>query len=193
MYRKNFISVKFLEGRHGKTIGLLDGFDPKSVLDVGCDDGQFLQLLSRKFPQARITACDIDPAPVMEAKKIVPEAEFVIGDFVKSDFKKADLVVMLEILEHTEDPEPFLRKAEALIGPEGRILVSIPRPELLHWRIIWSVWSNTLGRRWKGQHSELSEAQLIRTARKCGLEAEKKTRFFLGSISIMLLRKKAAV
>ena len=192
MYRKNFISMRFLEGRHKRTISLLRGFVPRSIVDVGCDDGHFLRLLGKRYPGAGITACDIDPEPVKEARKVAPDVDYVVGDFMESALPRADLVVMLEILEHTEDPRPFLRKAASLIGSEGRILVSIPRPELLHWRIIWGIWSNTLGRRWIGQHSALTEKELVGMARECGLEVEKSTRFFFGSISIMLLAKKPA-
>ena len=192
MYRKNFISVKFLEGRHGKTMSLLEGFSPRAIVDVGCDDGHFLRMLSERFPNARLTACDIDPAPVAEARREAPRAEFVVGDFMQKDFDRADLVVMLEILEHSENPKGMLAKAASLVGPEGRVLISIPRPEVLHWRVIWSIWSNTLGRRWHGQHSELTEKELISIARECGLEPEKRARYFLGSISIMLLKKVGA-
>lgn len=42
MFRKNLISVKFLEGRHRKTIALLEGPKLGTMLEVGCDDVHFL-------------------------------------------------------------------------------------------------------------------------------------------------------
>ena len=189
MYRKNPISMMFLKGRHDKSMGLLQGLSPKRILDVGCDDGHFLRMLSERFPGARLVACDMDPAPVAEARKEAPGAEFVVCDFMEGKFGEADLVVMLEVMEHSPDPKGMLMRARSLLGRDGRILVSIPRPELWHWRAIWTIWSNTLGRRWQGQHSELTEKDLIRIAGECGLEPERRTRYFLGSISMMLLRK----
>jgi hypothetical protein len=81
----------------------------------------------------------------------------------------------------------MLKKAAKLAG-KGHVLVSIPRPEVPHWRLIWWAWSNTFGRRWLGQHSELSESGLLALAGKAGLRLEKRRRFFLGSISIMLFK-----
>lgn len=187
-YRKNYISVKFLEGRHRKTIGLLEGLRPKTILDVGCDDAHFLQMLDQRFPDARLMACDVDPEPVTEARKEVPRAEFVVANFLEQDFDQAELAVMLEILEHSDDPNAMLKKAMSLITADGRILVSIPRPELLHWRVLWWIWSHTLGRRWHGQHNQLSEKELTSIAADCGLVPQKRARYFLGSISITLFK-----
>jgi 2-polyprenyl-3-methyl-5-hydroxy-6-metoxy-1,4-benzoquinol methylase len=187
-YRKNYISVKFLKGRHRKTIGLLEGLRPETILDVGCDDAHFLQMLDQRFPDARLMACDVDPEPVAEARKEVPRAEFVVANFLEQDFDETELAVMLEILEHSDDPNAMLKKAMSLITADGWILVSIPRPELLHWRILWWMWSHTLGRRWHGQHNQLSEKELTRIAADCGLVPQKRARYFLGSISITLFK-----
>lgn len=189
MYRKNPISVRFLEGRHNKTMSLLDGFEAGSVLDIGCDDGHFLSMLSARFPRAALVACDTERDAVAEARKAAPRAKFVIADFMETDFAGSDLIVMLEILEHSKDPKAMLAKAASHMNAGGRILISFPRPELLYWRLIWSLWSNTFGRRWHGQHSEMTEKDMLRMVGECGLEAEKRTRFFMGSISIMLLKK----
>lgn len=69
---------------------------------------------------------------------------------MKLDFNGADLVVMLEVLEHSPDPKAMLTRAASLAGKNGRVLVSTPRSELLAWRLLWAFWSNTLGRRWRG-------------------------------------------
>ncbi|MBU0532575.1 class I SAM-dependent methyltransferase [Candidatus Micrarchaeota archaeon] len=186
MYKKNFISILFLKARHKKTIELLDGIKPKRILDVGCDDGHFLGMLSEKFPDSKLYGCDLDGIALEEARKVCPKAEFSEGDFTKLDFKPVDLVLMLEIIEHSKDPRKMLEKAVKLTS-KGHILVSMPRPELLRWRMIWGIWSS-FSERWKGQHSKLTEKQLIEMAQKLGLKLEKHSWFFFGCISIMLFR-----
>ena len=188
MYKKNPISAMFLRRRHGKSLALLEGYSPGIVLDVGCDDGVFIARFAERFPSAKISAVDFDKEALAEAKKECPGATFYEGDFMALSFQQADLVVMLEILEHAKDPEAMLRKAAQIAGKKGRILISIPRAEVLHWRVIWWLWSNTLGRRWRGQHGDMSEADLLRLAERCGLVCERKSRFFLGSVAIMLLK-----
>ncbi|MFH0737508.1 MAG: class I SAM-dependent methyltransferase [Candidatus Micrarchaeota archaeon] len=188
MYKKNIISAMFLRLRHGKSLALLEGCRPKTVLDVGCDDGVFIARFAEMFPSAKISAVDFDADALSEARNACPDAVFYEEDFMTLSFPPADLVVMLEVLEHAKDPEAMLRKAARIAGKKGRILISIPRAEVLHWRIIWWLWSNTLGRRWRGQHGDMSEEDLLDLAKRCGLVCERKKRFFLGSVVIMLLK-----
>ena len=68
------------------------------------------------------------------------------------------------------------------------VLVSIPRPEVPYWNVIGWAWSNTLGRKWRGQHGRLREAELDLLASGYGLVKEKRKRFFLGCISMTLYR-----
>ena len=184
----NPVSSRFLEMRHGKTLSLLDGKAPKSILDAGCGSGEFLERFSERFPSAKIYGCDILRDDVECAKKACPRGKFYCGDFLGLDFGPVELVAMLEVLEHSDDVELMLKKAASLVGKGGYVLISIPRPEVLHWRAIWWAWSRTFGRKWYGQHGKMSEAELDALASRCGLVKEKRERFFLDSISITLYR-----
>jgi 2-polyprenyl-3-methyl-5-hydroxy-6-metoxy-1,4-benzoquinol methylase len=196
MYKKNIISTEFLKARHKKSLGLLDGMNPKSILDVGCDDGRFLIMLEREFPTARLSACDLNPVAVDYAKAACPKATIKKGDFMALDLKSVDLVTLLEVIEHAQNPKAMMAKARDLIENEGYILVSMPRPDLLRWQIIWKFWTNTvgkdgekLGRKFYGEHTHLTETELENIASELGLRLEKRSRFFLGCVSIMLFKK----
>lgn len=189
MYRKNLISAAFLRARHEKTLGLLEGLSPRDMLDVGCDDGQFLLKFAERFPASNISACDMVGETLTEAKKACPKAAFQKGDFMELSLKPVELVTMLEVLEHSTDPRAMLEKAAKLVGKNGHVLVSMPRSELLRWRVIWTIWSNIFGRRWLGQHSELTQTQVIKLASESGLALKRRTDFFLGCISIMLFKQ----
>ncbi|MFH1785013.1 MAG: class I SAM-dependent methyltransferase [Candidatus Micrarchaeota archaeon] len=182
----NIISKMFLDGRHGKSMSLVSHLNPKTILDVGCDDGRFLVRLCKQFPSAQLFGCDIDQKSIHSASIACLNSHLYCGDFFNSKFKKMDLITLLEVLEHQTDPAVMLSKAKSLLKKNGRILVSIPKSELWYWQVIWILWSHTFGRRWLDQHKNLTQSQLVNIALKCGLELESKSSFFFGCISIML-------
>ena len=184
----NPISNKFLQMRHERTFSLLDGKNPESILDVGCGSGEFLSIFAKRFPFANICGCDLLRKEVENAKKACPRGEFYCGNFMELEFEPAEVVAMLEVLEHSNEPAEMLKKGASLAGKNGHVLVSIPRPEVPYWNVIWWAWSNTLGRKWRGQHSRLREAELDLLASGYGLVKEKRKRFFLGCISMTLYR-----
>lgn len=188
VYRQSFISEKFRRARQEKTIALLEGISPKSILDVGCGYGHFLAMLKEKYPGVKLYGCDLEKEDLSYAKADLPSAEFFQGDFLDLELKPVNLVTMLDVVEHAPNPKLMIRKAASLIGREGRLLVSIPRPELLHWRAIWAVWSRSAGRKWERPHTDLTQAQLYGIVKECGLELEKNTTFFFGCISINLFK-----
>jgi SAM-dependent methyltransferase len=188
MYRKNIVSSIFLKARHGKTLSLLKGYAPGSAIDLGCDDGEFLARLREAFPEAKLAGYDMDSRAIAHARLACPGAMLHVSDFMEADIPRADLVVLTEVLEHAPDHKKMLGRAASLA--KEKVLISIPRDEVPHWRLIWWLWSNTFGRRWKGQHGSLTEKQVIDSASSCGLDLEKKERFFLGTISLMLFRLK---
>jgi trans-aconitate methyltransferase len=191
MYRKNIISALFLKARHERTLALLGDSALRSALDVGCDDGEFLARIAERFPDARLSGCEIDENALMHARKACPSANLIKADFMDAEFPQTELVALLEILEHAKNPKAMLGKAARIAGKGGLVLVSIPRHEAVHWRIIWAAWSNTFGRRWKGQHNDFTESEAIGTASACGLELVRKERFFFDCISLMLFRGRA--
>jgi|GEM_PF-2948025 len=188
MHSKNPVSSGFREGRYLIALSMLEGIDPKKVLDIGCGEGHFLALVSEKYPGARLYGCDKSKKSVCRAKKACPGAEIHAGDFMELDLEPVDLVVGLEVMEHNKDPASMVKKAAGLAGKNGWVLISIPRPELLRWRAVWWLWTHSVGRWGLGEHTNLTEAQLVDFSKKVGLSMEKRSRFFFGCISTMLFR-----
>jgi len=194
MYWDNPISVSFMNNRHQASFRLIQDLRFDSMLDVGCGSARFLSLVGSHYPSAVLTGCDSDPGLVPVARSSCPKATILQGDFmqlaIQPNKKSARIVVLLEVLEHSHDPAKMLQKAARLAGDNGYVLVSIPRPELWHWRIIWALWSRTLGRRWLGEHTGMTEKDLLRMADDCGLGIVKRSHFFFGCISILLMKKR---
>jgi len=80
-----------------------------SVCDIGCGSGGVLRELRKTYPRAVLTGYDI----AADAEKFwkTPEngnIEFVHADFLKSNRKKYDLILITDVIEHVENPFEFL-------------------------------------------------------------------------------------
>jgi SAM-dependent methyltransferase len=113
--------------------GLLRWFEeiePGQILDVGCSDGTFGELLERRGHT--VTGIDIQALPGIGGR---------ITRFVEADLEQGlsqhfqnhsfDMVVLADVLEHVRSPGTLLREAKTVLKPDGRILVSIPN--IGHW------------------------------------------------------------
>lgn len=63
----------------------------------------------------------------------VPEADFPFAD------TSFDCVVAIDVLEHLQDDQPFLRELRRVLRPEGRTIVTVPNgdPRLLANKLKW--------------------------------------------------------
>lgn len=93
---------------------LVNDYEFKTVLDIGCGDG----LASKYFTDAgkQVTACDYGKSVHFEDTMA---KEVVIGDFNELDFgKQFDAVWCSHCLEHQLNIQIFLEKIHSLM-PEG--------------------------------------------------------------------------
>jgi SAM-dependent methyltransferase len=66
----------------------------KTILEVGCATGRHTQIFQQK-EELQVTGIDIDKSMVDEAKKRVPEAEFIVQDFLDLKNRKFDSIISL--------------------------------------------------------------------------------------------------
>jgi SAM-dependent methyltransferase len=94
-----------------------------AVLDVGCGNGGTLTVA--RDAGHRPQGIDASAAAVELCQKQGLDA--VAADFTTHDFGHAfDLVTFWDVLEHLPDPLKFLRRAAALAGSSGAVLVKVP-------------------------------------------------------------------
>ena len=84
------------EHPHRETLlGILDGLDFKSVLEIGCNFGPNLSLIKKEYPDVRLAGIDINRSSIIKAKEKLPDAQLVVGDINDLPFKDKSFDVIL--------------------------------------------------------------------------------------------------
>lgn len=97
-------------------------FPPKSVLEVGCGSGVFLDALAADefFSDSSLFGYDISPDPIRLSSKLrtnpSPRVSLAVGDplFTDSKLHVSDLLVAIDVIEHVPDYIGFLTQASLL-------------------------------------------------------------------------------
>jgi 2-polyprenyl-3-methyl-5-hydroxy-6-metoxy-1,4-benzoquinol methylase len=114
---------------HGVLLDWIAGRTPGKVLDVGCSDGLFAQLVRQQGHH--VVGIDVNKHDgVADRVDEFVEADLNMGlpEGAGSDF---DVIVAADVLEHVVEPERLLADLMAALAPGGEIVVSIPN--FGHW------------------------------------------------------------
>ena len=105
----------------------LVGEGPRRILDVGCGDGRFLALL-RDFGASewQLVGVDFDPQVVARCRAAGFEAHASRMEDFREGEGSYDAVVMLQLIEHVDDPVEICRRVFALLRPGGHFIVETP-------------------------------------------------------------------
>lgn len=95
----------------GKIVALLrdHGLRPDSICDVGCGSGDVLCHLQKAFPAARLTGFDVSPQAATLWRHH-SGMDLRCGDFHELNTATHDLITMLDVFEHVQNPFDFLAK-----------------------------------------------------------------------------------
>lgn len=109
---------------------LLEPRRDAAILDIGCGDAVLFPFLSR-FGHVE----GVEPDPVVLSAESRWRHRIEVRPFDESFVpgRRYDLILMLDVLEHFEDPERALRHAATLLNESGRILVTVPA-----FRLLWT-------------------------------------------------------
>lgn len=111
-------------------LGVIRGFAPESLLDIGTGRGVFLWPLLDAFPDLSVTAVEPDAKWRVYLDAVrrggIDRLKGVDADASKLDLagRSFDIVTALEVIEHQADPLPMARAAVRLARPA--IIVSVP-------------------------------------------------------------------
>jgi SAM-dependent methyltransferase len=155
---------------------------PRCILDLGCGNGSLLLALGKRWPDARL--CGLDPSQESVGRAREAGIDARCGTVGEVSLDPADLVVSVNVIEHVEDPQSFVRSVATLVTPGGTALVACPDGsrawlELLFADHLWS----------------FVPAHLSRLAAEAGLEVMdwNAAPATLGSFQLIRLRRTPAV
>jgi 2-polyprenyl-3-methyl-5-hydroxy-6-metoxy-1,4-benzoquinol methylase len=94
----------------------------RSVLDLGCGLGGYSRALAERGFDVR--ALDVAPDYVERARSIGVDAEVYDGERIPLEDGSVETVILLEVVEHLDDPGGLLREARRVA--RGNVLVTTP-------------------------------------------------------------------
>lgn len=117
------------------------------ILDVGCGDGLLFARLSRLG-----TVEGIEPDAGIVTRTETPHGRIHVRPFDRTFRPEAryGLIVMLDVLEHLDDPGAALRHTHDLLEPNGMLLVTVPA---LRW--LWTAHDDLNEHRTRYERREL--------------------------------------
>lgn len=126
----NPIQRRLIDNFHEQAIAFIRQVRPRRIMEIGCGEGYVLAAIQEAGVEADLIGIDLSTEAIDAARqRVEPPAELIVGDAreVSRTYadRGADLIMMLEVLEHLEDPAQMLDDLRA-IG-SGHVLLSVPR------------------------------------------------------------------
>lgn len=159
-----------------------------AVFDAGCGDGR----LAAHLVRAGHAVAGIDAHPQAVAQARAAGVGAVLGDLESSwpaDDGSADVVLLLDALEHVVDPGRALAEARRVLRPDGALIVAFPnhfdlrsRLEMLRGRGIvhWSHRRYGADAARYGHVRFLRRAELVALLAEAGFAVDAEQRNFMG-------------
>jgi SAM-dependent methyltransferase len=107
---------------------LLRGRQDAAILDIGCGDGVLFPFFSQF---GDVEGIEPDAGVVSEESPWRSRIQIRPFDEAFSPGRRFDLIVMLDVLEHLEEPGRALGLVRDLLQDDGRLLVTVPAFQLL--------------------------------------------------------------
>ena len=175
-YRKD--GPNWLRTYHRRVKVLRGRLAPGSrVLDVGCAAGFFLELM--KGEGFDVWGVELSAAIAEDARDRVGDDRIHVGTLEDAPYpeRQFDLISFWDVVEHLPDPVDALRRARALMKPEGLLVLETQNVE--------SRFARLMGRRW--QHFKQAEhlwhftpSTVVRLVEAAGFAPAKLTHRYAG-------------
>jgi SAM-dependent methyltransferase len=109
------------------------------VMDLGCGQGDSVDLFRGLDPAVRWVGVDLERSPEVDERER-DDAEFVSFDGITLPFDDAsfDLVYCKQVLEHVRHPDPLIREVGRALAPGGWFAGSTSQLEAFHSRSIFN-------------------------------------------------------
>lgn len=134
---KNIIQKNFKK-RLKKLLSFVDNSREKSLFEIGCAYGFFLELARDNFRE--VAGIDISPEATGYAQDFL-KLNVATGDFLGYDLRmKFDVFCLWDTIEHLKEPHLYIKKISEHINKDGVIAITTADIGSLNARIRGSKW-----------------------------------------------------
>lgn len=167
-----------------------------NILDVGCADGVFSNIIFKKVKPKKYTGLDVVKTSIAWAKKHWSKnkkMKFVVGDAHKLNFKNEqfDAVYCLEALEHVADPLKVLKEFKRVMKRDGYGVFLVPSDNDL-FKLVWWLWLHFYPRGWVWRETHIQTYRnnyLPTVCKKAGFKILIDKKFNLGMLHLVKVAK----
>jgi ubiquinone/menaquinone biosynthesis C-methylase UbiE len=101
---------------------------PKSLLDIGCGLGAFVERAAERHPDWSLAATDIDIEAVAETRRQIPKATILMASAEEAPFTSAsfDVITAWDVFEHVPDVDAAARSVTHMLKPGGLLVFVVP-------------------------------------------------------------------
>lgn len=125
--RREFFAAGHYAPLLERLAGLVAGLNPRTVADIGCGEGYYLDGIAQAVSDATCLGTDIARDAVRLAAKAYPQALFAAADtYGRLPFHEHQVDVLINVFA-PRNPAEFSRVTD----PSGTLIVVIPAPEHL--------------------------------------------------------------
>ncbi len=109
--------------------------DGKSILDIGCSDGQKLMRYYKNGYE--VFGLDVNEAALKKAHEAMPKANFKQGVLSKDTYPASsfDFIRVDNTLEHVYEPVKFLKFVKRILKPSGTLYIYVPNGNSLLFKV----------------------------------------------------------
>lgn len=128
-----------MEKRFDRTIEECGDIEGKTIIDIGCGSGRFMEILQERRPDL-ILGVDFAPRMLALAQKILQRkmtdspCRFVAGDFNQMHFRTSfDITLAIGLFDYISDPLEMLKRIRLVT--DEKLIATFPRKGTLRARI----------------------------------------------------------
>lgn len=123
-----------------KWINHYTDFISPSLLDIGCGSGKFVNFLNKNG----ISASGIEPSKSIYSRYLSKNANFDCSQvneyLIYNPTKNFDIITVIDVLEHIEEPLLFLNSIANLMHKDSVLFISTPDVNSLHQKLTGKYW-----------------------------------------------------
>lgn len=121
----NPIEQKMMAGFMARLDAMLDGLQPRHILEIGVGEGHVMTRVRERFPDATLVGLDL-PDPTLAGHWRDGALPCLFGDATRLPFADGtfDLVMAIEVLEHVPGPDAALRELARVCS--STLVASVP-------------------------------------------------------------------